>query len=703
MPTDTQGRSDNPWWRAPTGTGVVGAAVLSVLVAIAAPFGAADPAAPGSSENAAYVVTFKAGTNSGEQAESREDVTVSGGQINRTYARAVRGFAGDLPPEAVAELRADPDVASVVPDLQLRAAGVQNPAPWNLDRIDQRLPAASGTFSYEGDGADINVYVLDTGIRATHTQFGGRVANGFDAIDGTDGTSDCAGHGTHIAGIVGGSTYGVAKGVTLVPVRVLDCEGFGHVSEVLAGLEWVMSNHITDRSVINMSLGGAANSVIDLAVNNAITAGIPVVVAAGNAQPNQAPVDACSISPARVQNAITVGAVTSSDVKASFSNYGTCLDVFAPGVNIRSASPISATATDLMDGTSQAAPHVAGVLAVLLQGAPGASPAALRATLGSLFTNGGLVNIGAGSPNAMLYAPPKFRLAGVGSATIAPLFSALSADPAALTLTGEPLVQAFDTSGGSPIATQDLATLSECEMARPTSQAAARTALVSSLAAANGCVQFAQAESLDLSAASPRLVYIPFARDNVSYAVSGTSNIPVDLSLADLRDLYACPIETTFRPMLPPVGSGLREFWLSQMYPSGVPSPLPSCVQDGVDEAGTPIGVNVGSAVNHLELVPYSVTQWAGQTSGLYSNRRGLTRVGQVDKQNPFGSSFGLQRDLYVVIPQSTLSGLSFNDLRTRTAFVGVGSLLCTAVAGPLGTRYGFRPHPSCGSTLVTP
>jgi subtilisin family serine protease len=691
-------------WRLRLGVGGAAAAVLSVLTAQTAHFGAAEPAPSG--PESPYVVTFDPGTSAGEQRESRHDVEDAGGEVHRIYSHAVRGFAADLPPETVKELRADPDVRSVAPDVPVQAAGgVQNPAPWNLDRIDQRSQSTDGSFHYDGDGSGITVYVVDTGIRGDHVEFGGRVdnAHGFTAINDGNGDNDCdglpgtnhGGHGTHVAGIVGSNTWGVAKGVRLVPVRVLDCKGEGNSSGVVAGLDWVIANHVPGKSVVNMSLGGQASTAVDDAVQATVDAGIPVVVAAGNET-----VDACTESPSGAPNAITVGAVNSSDQKPGFSNFGSCVDVFAPGVAIVSTFNSSTTALAQADGTSQASPHVAGVVATLLQGAPGASPAALRATLGSLFTTGVLGNIGANSPNALLYAPPKLRLAGVGTATIAPFVAALGADSNAIAVAGEQQVDAFATSGSTPIDVQDPATLPGCSIARPTSQAQSRSALLASLAAGNGCLRFAEAESLDLSAASQPLVYVPFARDNVTYAISNTSNLLPNRTLSSLQALFRCQ-NAGVSPMLPTVGSGLREYWISQMYTDGV---VPSCVQNGVDEFGQPIQPNAGGQVNDSEIVPMSVAQWTTQAAGVLSESRGRTRIGQINSQNPFGFVFPLQRDLYVVIPKSTLTGSGLDDVRTREVFVGSGSLVCAAVPGPVGLRYGFTPHPSCGSTsLQTP
>ncbi|MBA3744018.1 S8 family peptidase, partial [Sporichthya sp.] len=616
-------------------------------------------------------------------------------------SQAVRGFAASLPAAAVDDLRTNPDVRAVERDVRVSAAGgVESPAPWNLDRIDQRSLPVSNSFTYDGDGSGITVYVVDTGIRADHAELGGRVGPGFTAISDGNGTNDCNGHGTHVAGVTGGSTYGVAKGVTLVPVRVLDCDGTGSGTTAIAGLDWVLANRVPGKSVVNMSLGGPAAGFLDDAVNALINAGIPVVAAAGNAS-----MDACATSPARVPNAVTVGATNSSDARPSFSNFGPCLDLFAPGVGIVSAgigSPTSASS----DGTSAAAPHVSGMIATLLQGAPGASPAALRTTLGTLLTQGVLANIGTGSPNSLLYAPPRLRLAGVGTATTGPFLTALGADPGALALGGTRQVDSFPITGASPIATQDPATVPGCTITRPASQAAGRSALLASLSAGNGCVQFAQAESLDLSPASPRLAYVPYSRENVTYAISVVSALPKNFTLAQLQTIYRCQGNPSYRPMLPAAGSGLREFWVAQMYPGGVlPSPPPACLQDGFDEFGVPIAPNAGGPVNNFEIVPVSVPQWTAQAAGVVTtDGRGVTRIGQIEGRSPFAGDFGLVRDLYAVIPASAVTGAALTDLRLRNVFVGSDSRLCLAVTGPIGLRYGFRPHPSCGSTsLQTP
>ncbi len=266
-----------------------------------------------------------------------------------------------------------------------------------MDRIDQQLLPLNNTYNYNNDGGGVSAYVIDTGIRITHTEFGGRATHGFDAVnDGYNG-NDCHGHGTHVAGTIGGTNYGVAKNVQLIAVRVLNCSGSGTTSGVIAGIDWVTINAVRP-AVANMSLGGSISSALDSAVTNSINSGVSYAIAAGNSSQN-----ACNFSPARVPAAITVGATNNSDSRPSWSNYGKCLDLFAPGVSITSAWIGSDTATNTISGTSMATPHAAGVAALKLQGSPTANPAEVAAELVTKSTANIVKNTGKNSPNRLLF------------------------------------------------------------------------------------------------------------------------------------------------------------------------------------------------------------------------------------------------------------------------------------------------------------
>lgn len=305
-----------------------------------------------------------------------------GATLLRDYGYALRGFAVRAGDEALARLIADPRVAYVEEDgvasiytSPAYPVPQQLNAPWGLDRIDQRPTAGDGTYSYATLASNVHAYVIDTGIRSTHAEFGQRVGEGFTPINDGRGTSDCHGHGTHVAGTIGGATYGVAKGVQLHPVRVLGCDGAGTWSDIIAGVDWVAAHHLSP-AVANLSLGGPASDAVDTAVANLVASGVTVVVAAGNAGG-----DACYFSPARAPAAITVGSTRNDDGRSYFSNYGSCVDLFAPGSSILSASNASDTSSAVMSGTSMAAPHVAGVAAMILADMPTLPPADVAQSL----------------------------------------------------------------------------------------------------------------------------------------------------------------------------------------------------------------------------------------------------------------------------------------------------------------------------------
>ena len=381
---------------------------LCVCVLAAAPSAAGEVSTVQEPIAGSYIVVFKPdAVRSAAEARSQRPLVGAAardlarahrGNVDFVYQHALKGFSVRMTHVQAEALARNPRVAYVEPDQVVHAIATQTPVTWGLDRIDQRDLPLSNSYTYNQTGAGVHAYIIDTGIRSTHTEFGGRVSNGADFVGDGNGTNDCNGHGTHVAGTTGGATYGVAKGVTLHAVRVLNCQGSGSTSGVIAGVDWV-TNNSPSPAVANMSLGGGASTSLDNAVANSIASGVSYAIAAGNSNAN-----ACNYSPARVASAVTVGSTTNTDARSSFSNYGTCLDIFAPGSSITSAWHTSNTATNTISGTSMATPHVAGTIALFLQANQGASPSTVRTELVGNSTSGKVTNPGSGSPNQLLYS-----------------------------------------------------------------------------------------------------------------------------------------------------------------------------------------------------------------------------------------------------------------------------------------------------------
>lgn len=365
--------------------------------------------------NNQYIVVFKQAPSAislqGEQLKSvtsnitNEAINFSNATLLQTYSSsAIQGMLVKADAEQLAEILKNPNVDFVEEDQIITidpifsTEVVQNGSVWGLDRIDQRDLPLDGSYNYSFSGNNVTAYIIDTGVAINHNEFGGRASHGWDFVDNDSDATDCNGHGTHVAGTVAGNSYGVAKNANVVGVRVLGCTGSGSNSGVIAGINWV-ANNATGPSVANMSLGGGASTATDTAVNNAVAQGITFVVAAGNDNAN-----ACNYSPARAANAITVGSTANNDGRSSFSNYGNCLDIYAPGSGIKSAWYNSSNATKTISGTSMASPHVAGVAALILQENPAFTPGQIANELSSRSTKNKVSDAKSGSPNELLYS-----------------------------------------------------------------------------------------------------------------------------------------------------------------------------------------------------------------------------------------------------------------------------------------------------------
>ncbi len=383
-----------------TAAGVAAAATVGLPAHAAPATGRIEGAGAAGAIPGRYIVVLKPGT--AQVGTVSADLTARyGGTVQQRYEASIHGFSAAMSEAQARRLAADASVALVEQDQTVKVSDDPTGLPsWGLDRIDQRDLPLSWSYSGASTAAEVHAYIIDSGIRTTHVEFGGRARNAWDFADATPAAdNDCNGHGTHVAATVGGSRYGVAKGVHLVGVRVMDCDGRGTKSDIIAGVDWVTA-HAAKPAVANMSIGGTLSAAEDVAVQASIASGVTYVVAAGNDNTN-----ACRYSPSDIPEAITVGATDARDRRANFSNYGSCVDLFAPGTDIVSAYRTSDTATETLSGTSMAAPHVTGAAAMVLAAHPAYTPQQVSHSLTATAKAGKVTDSGAGTPNKLLYAP----------------------------------------------------------------------------------------------------------------------------------------------------------------------------------------------------------------------------------------------------------------------------------------------------------
>lgn len=566
--------------------------ISMVALTVAGPASAAPPTTAAEGRVAAaggptaipdsYIVTLKDGVARAEGVE-RLAGTLAGrhdGRVAQTFRHALRGFEARLSERAARRLAADPAVASVTQNHRVRASDV---ASWGLDRVDQRALPLDGSYTAPGVAPVVRAYIIDSGINFAHTEFAGRVVSGTDTIDNDDDATDCLGHGTHVAGTVGGATFGVAPRVQLVAVRVLDCEGWGTAATVIGGIDWVTADHDPhELAVANLSLGGVSYDPMNQALANSIADGVSYGVAAGNDRG----ADACTKFPAAVPTAIAVAATAADDSRAAFSNVGPCVDVFAPGVGITSAYIGGDTATRTSNGTSMATPHVTGAAALILADHPTYTPAQVMAELLAETTPGVVTDAGAGSPNRLLYvdatAPADdFTLAatptsltttagGAVSTTASTAVTRGAPQPVTLAVSGLP-AGARATFSTATVDAGSAATLTvSTTTATPagsyqltltgTGRSATRPALFRlTVNPAPGCVG---ASSADVSLQMGRTIDLPITITGCSGSASATSTIEVNIDHTEISDLelYLISPDGASHLLVSRTGSGLRDF-----------------------------------------------------------------------------------------------------------------------------------------------
>ncbi|GGR95569.1 S8 family peptidase [Deinococcus sedimenti] len=388
-----------------------------------------------------YIVVFSDGAAADLSSQSASGLISSlgldaqGVQVQQVYSAALNGFAAKLSSQNLAKLQGDKRVKYIEQDAMMHMTATQTGATWGLDRIDQRNLPLDGSYTYNSTASGVKVYIIDTGINTAHTNFGGRAIWGTNTT-GDGNNSDCQGHGTHVAGTVGSSTWGVAKGASLIAVKVLDCQGSGTNSGVIAGVNWAVTNKGSATAVANMSLGGGFSQAVNDAVNSAAGKNLIMAVAAGNENQN-----ACNVSPASAASAITVGSTTNTDARSSFSNFGTCVDLFAPGSNITSTWIGSTTATNTISGTSMASPHVAGAAALLVAAGNTTNSAVTSAMINNATPNK-VTSAGTGSPNRLLFT-------GTGTVTPPPAGTTYTGTVSTGTNSYQPGTAGFSYAGGT--------------------------------------------------------------------------------------------------------------------------------------------------------------------------------------------------------------------------------------------------------------